>query len=117
MDEGHTNKGYDGNISEKNIKWENKKVSRDDKDDEYDPYKHRNIKHPIRSYEALVHLLKGSLGTGILAMPAAFKNSGYAVGMVSTFIIGLICLYCVHILLHTNYEQSKKKASATFILS
>lgn len=47
---------------------------------------------------SLLHLLKSSLGTGILAMPMAFKNSGLLFGAVGTLIVGFICTHCVHIL-------------------
>lgn len=48
--------------------------------------------------ETLIHLLKGSLGSGILSMPYAFAHAGTWFGLISTFLIGGICTYCVHIL-------------------
>jgi len=48
--------------------------------------------------ETFIHLLKGSLGSGILAMPLAFMNAGLVFGLVATAIIGFVCTYCVHIL-------------------
>jgi proton-coupled amino acid transporter len=51
--------------------------------------------------ETLLHLLKGSLGTGILAMPNAFLRAGYVLGIAGTVIIGIICTYCVHQLVST----------------
>lgn len=51
-----------------------------------------------RTMGSLAHLLKSSLGTGILAMPMAFKNSGLLVGALGTLIVGFICTHCVHIL-------------------
>lgn len=45
-----------------------------------------------------MHLLKGSLGSGILSMPRAFMNAGLGFGLVATFLVGAICTYCVHIL-------------------
>lgn len=62
-----------------------------------------------RNAETLLHLLKGSLGTGILAMPHAFYNSGYIVGIIGTVIIGFISTYCVHLLLGAQYELCKRK--------
>lgn len=59
--------------------------------------------------DTLIHLLKGSLGTGILAMPNAFHHSGYLVGSIGTIIIGIVCTYCVHILLRSQYELCKRK--------
>lgn len=59
--------------------------------------------------DTLIHLLKGSLGTGILAMPNAFNHSGYIVGAVGTIVIGFICTYCIHLLIKAEYELCKRK--------
>lgn len=90
--------------------------------EDYDPHTHRNVAHPTtyvlpilfhilvlneytkfsalqyRDTETLIHLLKGSLGTGILAMPKAFHQSGYLSGLVNTILIGILCTYGLHIL-------------------
>ncbi|KAF6201671.1 hypothetical protein GE061_004065 [Apolygus lucorum] len=58
--------------------------------------------------ETLIHLLKGSLGTGILAMPQAFFNAGLFVGAVCTIIIGIICTYCLHVLVRSQYILCKR---------
>ncbi|XP_031641031.1 proton-coupled amino acid transporter-like protein CG1139 [Contarinia nasturtii] len=83
-------------------------VAHSEKDD-YDPYKNRQVEHPTTNNDTLIHLLKGSLGTGILAMPNAFYNSGYIVGFVGTMIIGVVCTYCIHMLLRSHYELCKRK--------
>lgn len=59
--------------------------------------------------DTLIHLLKGSLGTGILAMPNAFHHAGYLVGAIGTLIIGIVCTYCIHMLLKAQYELCKRK--------
>lgn len=69
----------------------------------YNPFEHRNLTHPTSDLDTLIHLLKGSLGSGILAMPMAFKNAGLAFGVVATFAIGFICTYCVHILVKCSH--------------
>jgi len=43
-------------------------------------------------------MLKASIGTGILAMPNAFKNAGYVVGTIGTLFAGFLCTYCMHLL-------------------
>ncbi|XP_008205769.1 proton-coupled amino acid transporter-like protein pathetic isoform X2 [Nasonia vitripennis] len=64
----------------------------------YNPFEHRKLAHPTSDMDTLIHLLKGSLGSGILAMPAAFKSAGLFFGLFATFFIGAVCTYCVHIL-------------------
>lgn len=46
----------------------------------------------------MMHIIKGNVGTGILAMPAAFKHAGLAVGTGGILVIGLICIHCMHML-------------------
>lgn len=52
---------------------------------EYNPASERYLEHPTSNFDTLIHLLKGNIGTGILAMPDAFKNAGLVLG--SYFII------------------------------
>lgn len=78
---------------------------------EYNPFENRKVAHPNSSLGSLVHLLKSSLGSGILAMPAAFKKSGLAAGALGTIIVGFICTHCVYVLVKTSQEvcvQAKK---------
>lgn len=77
-------------------------------DDNYDPHLHRNRPHPTTNFETLVHLLKGSLGTGILAMPQAFYNAGYLSGFINTILIGVLCTYCLHVLVQAQYLLCKR---------
>ncbi|XP_049829765.1 proton-coupled amino acid transporter-like protein CG1139 isoform X1 [Schistocerca gregaria] len=76
---------------------------------EYKPHLERDVEKPITNMETLLHLLKGSLGTGILAMPNAFMHAGYAVGIVGTFIIGVLCTYCIHLLVKAQYELCRRR--------
>ncbi|ENN79814.1 hypothetical protein YQE_03637, partial [Dendroctonus ponderosae] len=76
---------------------------------DYDPYDHSDIEHPTTNFETLIHLLKSSFGTGILAMPLAFYHSGYILGIIGTSVIGLLCTYCMHMLVRTEYELCKRK--------
>ncbi|XP_015435823.1 PREDICTED: proton-coupled amino acid transporter 1 [Dufourea novaeangliae] len=91
------------------LELEEKKKTVQEYEEEYNPYDHRVVEHPTTSFETLLHLLKGSLGTGILAMPKAFHHAGYAVGAVATIIIGLLCTYCMRILVNSQHELSKRK--------
>jgi len=42
----------------------------------------------------MLHLLKGNIGTGIFAIPDAFKNAGLVVGAVGIPIMAIICVHC-----------------------
>lgn len=71
-------------------------------ENEYDPFAHRDQELGTSTGGALAHLLKSSLGTGILAMPMAFYNAGLAFGLIGTLVVGYLCTYCVHILVRTT---------------
>ncbi|KAI8439930.1 hypothetical protein MSG28_001381 [Choristoneura fumiferana] len=53
---------------------------------------------------SILHLLKACLGSGILAMPAAFKNAGIIPGSIGTILAGFICTHTVHMLVKTSQE-------------
>ncbi|XP_041972923.1 proton-coupled amino acid transporter-like protein pathetic isoform X2 [Aricia agestis] len=63
----------------------------------YNPFDHRDVKKPNSDIRSLANLLKASLGSGILAIPLAFANAGWGVGIVATIIIAIICAHCVDI--------------------
>ncbi|KAG6450761.1 hypothetical protein O3G_MSEX006741 [Manduca sexta] len=73
----------------------------------YDPFQNRKLEHPNSDIRSFANLLKSSLGSGILAMPAAFKNAGTIVGVFGTIILGYICTHCVYLLVKTSQEVSK----------
>lgn len=56
--------------------------------------------HTISACDAIVHLLKGNIGTGILAMPDAIKNSGLWVGTVGLIFMSVLCVTCMHMLVN-----------------
>lgn len=59
--------------------------------------------------DTFIHLLKGSLGSGILAMPLAFAHAGLGFGLFSTFAIGIICTYSVHILVKSAHALCHRR--------
>ncbi|KAJ6636378.1 Proton-coupled amino acid transporter-like protein, partial [Pseudolycoriella hygida] len=80
----YSNEGYqdDGDgiqNDERKIELEDIKMQGTINNEDYNPYIHRNVKHPLTNTDTLVHLLKIALGTGIFAMPNAFNHAGYVV--------------------------------------
>nr|CAI5832679.1 unnamed protein product [Callosobruchus analis] len=76
--------------------------------DEYNPYDNRSLEHPNTFLGALIHIVKASLGLGILSIPRAFKTAGLLVGFIGTVIIGLICTHTVHILVRASQKVCVK---------
>ncbi|XP_058453899.1 proton-coupled amino acid transporter-like protein CG1139 isoform X2 [Malaya genurostris] len=74
----------------------------------YDPSMHRTLEHPTTNLDTMIHLLKGNIGTGILAMPDAFKNAGLYVGLFGTLVMGLVCTHCMHILVKCSHELCRR---------
>jgi len=58
----------------------------------------KNYNLALSNLETLLHVIKGIMGSGILAMPDAFKNAGYAFGFGATIFITVVSSYCVHLL-------------------
>lgn len=52
--------------------------------------------------QTMMHILKANIGTGVLAMPNAFKNVGLWLGFVLVPIIGAICIHCMNILISSH---------------
>ncbi|SPP85437.1 blast:Proton-coupled amino acid transporter 1 [Drosophila guanche] len=106
-----TGKSYSLELAEKGGSHSNSSTNKAivAKDPDYNPYQNRDVEHPTTNSETLFHLLKGSLGTGILAMPNAFRNSGYITGSIGTIVIGFICTYCIHQLVKAEYELCRRK--------
>jgi proton-coupled amino acid transporter len=66
-----------------------------------------------RDCDTLTHLLKASLGTGILAMPIAFQHAGLTMGVFATIFVAIICTHCSYILVkcaHKLYVRTRVTA-------
>ncbi|XP_045763109.1 proton-coupled amino acid transporter-like protein pathetic [Maniola jurtina] len=92
-----TNTGFESTLS-----IDSKDIIRDEK--AYNPFEHREVEHPNSTIGATIHLLKGCLGSGILAMPSAFKNAGIVVGMIGTILAGVICTHTVALVVRSSQE-------------
>ncbi|XP_013189029.1 proton-coupled amino acid transporter-like protein CG1139 [Amyelois transitella] len=70
---------------------------------EFDPHKHRKIVHPTSYSDTMIHLLKGSIGAGILAMPEAVRRVGIPASCGGILLIGTFATYCIQLLIAAQY--------------
>lgn len=78
---------------------------------DFDPFAERKNEHPTTDNETLTHLLKASLGTGILSMPIAFMYSGIVMGIFATIFTAFICTHCSYVLVkcgHKLYYKTRR---------
>ncbi|XP_045458167.1 proton-coupled amino acid transporter-like protein CG1139 [Melitaea cinxia] len=65
---------------------------------------HHQVSHPTSYTETLLHLFRGNIGSGLLAMGDAFRNGGIIFAPVMTALLGLICVHAQHLLLSCSEE-------------
>lgn len=61
--------------------------------------------------QSLMHMIKGNLGTGILAMPTTFAHCGLINATLGLPILCLIATYCVHLLVRSSQHLENKMKS------
>ncbi|CAH1100059.1 unnamed protein product [Psylliodes chrysocephalus] len=78
-------------------------------DDDYDPHKERKNENGLTHSEGITNVIKGCLGTGLLALPEAFHYAGTINGIVMFIIISIFGTYCFHLMLYSTYLLCKIK--------
>ncbi|XP_040568397.1 proton-coupled amino acid transporter 1 isoform X1 [Lepeophtheirus salmonis] len=64
--------------------------------------------HALSNCDTMIHLLKGNIGTGILAIPNALQNSGLIFGVSGLVCMSSVCIYCMHKLVHSSHELCRR---------
>jgi proton-coupled amino acid transporter len=65
-------------------------------------------KHETTYFQTLMHLFKGSVGTGCFAMGYAFKNGGLVLAPILTVILGVVCVHCMHVLVICSVKMKER---------
>ncbi|CAL4090771.1 unnamed protein product [Meganyctiphanes norvegica] len=64
----------------------------------------RKIAYATTDFETIVHLIKGNVGPGILALPQALLYAGLWVGFGGIFFFGAICLHAMSMIVRSANE-------------
>ncbi|XP_023168140.2 proton-coupled amino acid transporter-like protein CG1139 [Drosophila hydei] len=72
------------------------------------PQFHPNAQNQLTDTEAFVNLIKCTFGTGVLALPRAYYNSGWVLGLVGSMLIPTFILYAMHVLLNDISMTGKR---------
>lgn len=63
--------------------------------------------------QTMMHIFKGNIGTGILAMPYAFMNIGIGVGFIGTMFIAVMAIHCMRLLVDSSHYLCRKTGKET----
>ncbi|KAJ2954653.1 hypothetical protein O0L34_g2948 [Tuta absoluta] len=63
-----------------------------------------HAKHPTSYMDTMLHIFKGNIGSGLLAMGDAFKNGGLIFAPIMTAVLGIISVHAQHLLLNCADE-------------
>ena len=58
--------------------------------------------------QSLMHMIKGNLGTGILAMPISFKHCGLVTASIGLPVLCVMATFCVHLLVRSSQHLENK---------
>ncbi|XP_016988952.1 glutamate transporter polyphemus-like [Drosophila rhopaloa] len=77
-------------------------------DSSYDPYQNRNVEKPISNFGAFISLIKCVIGTGILALPLAFKFSGTLLGIPLLILTAILLIHGIQLIVICMVECSRR---------
>ncbi|XP_017860799.1 PREDICTED: proton-coupled amino acid transporter-like protein CG1139 [Drosophila arizonae] len=72
------------------------------------------MKYQLTDSEAFVNLIKCTLGTGVLALPRAYCNTGWLLGLAGSILISSLLLYAMHVLLN-DINLTRKRYKMTML--
>jgi hypothetical protein len=66
----------------------------------------------ISAAEAVIHLMKGNLGPGVLALPLQFVRVGVPVGLAVLAVVGVQGVYCMWLIVDTQHAVRRQGRAA-----
>ncbi|XP_025207523.1 proton-coupled amino acid transporter-like protein pathetic [Melanaphis sacchari] len=72
-------------------------------------------KHNISNLEAMMHMIKSTIGGGFLAMPEAFHNAGLLVGSIGIVILGIAVLNMMSFIVRCSQTLRSGKYAAAIL--
>ncbi|CAG9558151.1 unnamed protein product [Danaus chrysippus] len=85
-------------------------------EESFDPHQHRRVERPTSYSDTMTHLLKGSIGAGILAMADAVARVGIIFSVVGILMIGSFATYCIQLLVCDYHGQVMSLRTHLFFL-
>ncbi|XP_074650093.1 neutral amino acid uniporter 4-like isoform X2 [Tubulanus polymorphus] len=82
--------------------------------DETEEEDEEEVEHKTTNIQTMMHMLKGNIGTGMLAMHNAVMNAGLVVGSVGILVVGFIATHCMHILLNCSRVLARRTEAQNF---
>lgn len=64
--------------------------------------KRQHLDNSTTNMQALMHLLRGNVGAGILGLPEAMMHAGIVVGPLGLLVIAMVTIHCMHLLVECN---------------
>ena len=52
-------------------------------------------------FQTVIHVMKGNIGTGMLALPRAISLAGLWTGTIGLIFIGMFCVQCMHLVVES----------------
>ncbi|XP_075214391.1 proton-coupled amino acid transporter-like protein pathetic [Lycorma delicatula] len=71
--------------------------SPENKQKENEAYEQRDLTKATSDVGSVLHVIKSSLGSGILAIPNGFSHSGILVGILGTVFVGILCTHTTYL--------------------
>jgi len=64
--------------------------------------------HSISLLQTIIHMVKGNIGAGILALPRAVSMAGLWLGSIGIVVLSLFCVTCMHLIVACAHRLSAK---------